>query len=96
MKSHTVPRFLLDQFGYDDPITRSRRLWQYVKGRIATGFASPRAATRVEGHFTDPANAARESALERRLIDEFENPVHELLPLFVTKPSLPRGFRLGN
>jgi len=37
MKSHTVPRFLPDQFAYDDPKTKSRRLWQYAKGRAPSG-----------------------------------------------------------
>ncbi len=35
MKSHTVPHFLLDKFAYDDPVTRSRRLWQYSRDDVA-------------------------------------------------------------
>jgi hypothetical protein len=81
MKSHTVPRFLLDQFAYDDPVKNSRRLWQYAKGRPPWAFASPTSATRVEGHFVDPANAKREAELETKLNQEFENPVHQFLPL---------------
>ncbi len=79
MKSHTVPRFLLDQFAYDDPITKSRRLWQYAKGRPPSGLASPTSATRIDRHFADPANSEREAELEIRLNKEFENPVHQFL-----------------
>ncbi len=79
MKSHTVPRFLLDQFAYDDPITKSRRLWRYAKGRPPSRFASPTSATRIDRHFADPANAEREAELETRLNEEFENPVHQFL-----------------
>lgn len=82
MKSHTVPRFLLDQFAYDDPITDSRRLWCYARGRKPNGFASPTSATRIKSHFADPENAERERRLETRLNDEFENPVHQFLPNF--------------
>jgi hypothetical protein len=80
MKSHTIPRLLLDQFAYDDAVTKSRRLWVYEKERAPFIGASPRTATRVEGHFTDPANAEREAELETRLNQEFENPVHLFLP----------------
>jgi hypothetical protein len=76
MQSHTVPRKLLDQFAYDDPVTRSRRLWQYARNREPSGRASPRTATRVSEHFADPADSEREARLEDRLNREFENPVH--------------------
>jgi hypothetical protein len=76
MQSHTVPRKLLDQFAYDDPVTRSRRLWQYTRDRAPSGRASPRTATRVSEHFADPTNSEREARLEDRLNREFENPVH--------------------
>jgi hypothetical protein len=33
MLSHTVPRKLLEHFAFDDPVTRSKRLWRYQKGR---------------------------------------------------------------
>lgn len=79
MRSHTVPRFLLDQFAYDHSVTKSRRLWQYAKGRSPSGFASPRSATRIDHHFADPANSDREAKLEAKLNDEFENPVHQFL-----------------
>jgi hypothetical protein len=79
MESHTVPRKLLDQFAYDDPVTRSRRLWQYAKDRPPSGRASPRTATRISDHFADPANSEREARLEDRLNREFENPVHTFL-----------------
>lgn len=79
MKSHTVPRFLLDQFAYDDSVTGSRRLWQYTKGRQPWGLASPASATRIDNHFADPTDTERESRLEARLNQEFENPVHQFL-----------------
>ncbi|WP_312024231.1 DUF4238 domain-containing protein [Edaphobacter aggregans] len=79
MESHTVPRKLLDQFAYDDPVTRSRRLWRYAKDRPPSGRASPRTATRISEHFADPANSEREARLEDRLNREFENPVHTFL-----------------
>jgi hypothetical protein len=65
MESHTVPRKLLDQFAYDDPITRSRRLWQYANDRSPWRRASPRTATRISGHFADPVdtNAKRDSKI---------------------------------
>jgi len=58
VNSHTVPRKLLDQFAYDDPVTRSRRLWRYEKNKPPYGFASPKTATRFDGHFLDPRNPA--------------------------------------
>lgn len=80
MKSHTVPRCLLDQFDYYDPVTRSRRLWQYAKGREPWGRASPSRATRFDHHFEDPNDPSREERLETRLNQEIENPVHRFLP----------------
>lgn len=82
MKSHTVPRFLLDQFAYDDPMTGSRSLWEYRKGRRPYGSVSPTVATRINHHFADPADAEREKRLETRLNDEFEYPVHKFLSQF--------------
>ena len=79
MKSHTVPKRLLDQFAYDDPITKSRRLWRYQKGRGPYWKASPDTATRVDGHFADPRDEAKEHELETRLNQEFEQPVNEYL-----------------
>lgn len=79
MKSHTVPRKLLEQFAYDDIVTGSKRLWRYEKGRFPYPKASPRTATRISGHFSDPENAARECELERRLNQEFEDPVNNFL-----------------
>jgi hypothetical protein len=79
MQSHTVPRKLLDQFAYDDPATRSRRLWRYAKDRAPSGRASPRTATRISEHFADPADSEREALLEDRLNREFENPVHTFI-----------------
>ncbi len=79
MKSHTVPRKLLDQFAYDDHVTKARRLWQYARERPPWPRASPRTATRVSGHFADPTDGEREAKLEQRLNDEFENPVHQFI-----------------
>ena len=79
MLSHTVPRKLLEQFAYDDPRTKSKRLWQYEKGRAPWWKASPKSATRWEGHFADPANAEKEAHLELRLKKEFEDPVNQFL-----------------
>jgi Protein of unknown function (DUF4238) len=79
MNSHTVPRFLLDQFAYDDAVTKTRRLWCYEKGKAPFRGISPKAAASVDGHFSDPANANREAELESRLNREVENPVHRFL-----------------
>jgi hypothetical protein len=81
MRSHTVPKKLLEQFAYPDTVTRSNRLWQYKKDRPPWGEASPKSATRWDGHFADPANAAKEAQLELRLKQEFEDPVNEFLEM---------------
>ena len=81
MKSHTVPKKLLEQFSYDDPITKSKRLWRYEKGRSPYNNASPRTATRWESHFADPRNAAKEVELESRLKSEVEDPVNDFICL---------------
>jgi hypothetical protein len=81
MQSHTVPRKLLDQFAYDDPVTRSRRLWRYQKGRHPYGNASPRTATRFEGHFSDPRDPDKELELENRLTREIEDPVNAFIEI---------------
>jgi hypothetical protein len=80
VRSHTVPRFLLDQFAYDDPVTGSRRLWQYSRDREPWWKASPSTATRFDHHFQDPNDPTREERLEIRLNQEIENPVHRFLP----------------
>ena len=79
MQSHTVPRKLLDQFAFDDPVTSSRRLWRYEKGKAPRWDASPRTATRIDGHLADPDNEAKEEILEQRLNREIEEPVNQLL-----------------
>lgn len=79
MQSHTVPRKLLDQFAFDDPVTGSRRMWRYEKGKPPRWNASPKTATRIDGHLADPDNAANEEILERRLAQEFEEPVNQFL-----------------
>jgi len=81
MLSHTVPRKLLEQFAYVDPVTRSKRLWRYQKGRAPWPKASPKTATRWDRHFADPANAVKEAELETRLKREFEDPVNEFVEL---------------
>lgn len=81
VKSHTVPKKLLEQFAYDDPVTRSKRLWQYEKGKPPYGRAAPKTATRWEGHFAGPANSTKEAKLEDRLRREFEDPVNQFIDL---------------
>jgi len=79
MKSHTVPRKLLEQFAYDDPVTRSKRLWRYQKGKPPYGRAAPRTATRWAGHFADPTHSTKEAEFEDRLKREFEDPVNQFI-----------------
>ena len=86
MRSHTVPRKLLEQFAYDDPATSSKRLWRYEKGRRPYPKAPPRSATRIDGHFSDPENASKEAELETRLNRDFEEPVNRFL-FEITDPS---------
>jgi hypothetical protein len=91
VKSHTVPKKLLEQFAYYDPVTRSKRLWRYQKGRLPYGAAAPKTATRWDGHFAHPANRGKESELEQRLEQEFEHPVNQFLDMigyrtFVLQP----------
>src|ERR1700722_16983297 len=81
MFSHTVPKKLLEQFAYDDPRTKSKRLWQYQKGLPPWWKASPGRATAWDGHFADPANAAKEEQIELRLKQEFEDPVNEFIEM---------------
>ena len=81
MFSHTVPKKLLEQFAYYDPRTKSRRLWQYQKGRTPWWKASPARATAWEGHFAAPANGAKEEQLELRLKQEFEDPVNQFIEM---------------
>jgi hypothetical protein len=86
MQSHTVPRKLLEQFAYDDPLTGSRRLWRYEKGLRPYWKASPRTATRIDRHFVDPGDATKEAELETRLNREFEEPVSSFL-FEISNPS---------
>jgi Protein of unknown function (DUF4238) len=81
MKSHAVPRKLLEQFAYDDPVTRSKRLWRYQKGRPPYGRAAPKTATRRDGHFADPANSTKEAELEERLKRKFEDRVNQFIDI---------------
>lgn len=80
MKSHTVPRKLLEQFSYFDPRSNSLRLWRYEKNLPPYPKASPRTATRIDGHLHHPDIAAKEAELESRLAREFETPVNLILP----------------
>jgi hypothetical protein len=92
MKSHTVPKKLLEQFAYDDPVTRSKRLWRYEKDRPPYGKASPKTATRFGEHFADPLNSDKEQEIESRLKREFEDPVNGFIDMvgyrtFVLSPT---------
>ena len=80
MRSHSVPKKLLEQFTFEDRMTKSRRLWTYEKG-LPPYASSPRSATRWDGHFADPRNASKEEELERRLNHEIEEPVNEFIGL---------------
>jgi hypothetical protein len=79
MKSHTVPKKLLEQFAYSDPHTQSLRLWRYEKNRPPYPNASPKSATRIDGHFAHPDDAAKEEELESRLAQTIEAPVNQFL-----------------
>jgi hypothetical protein len=79
MLSHTVPRKLLEHFAFHDPVPNALRLWRYEKDRAPYGRATPKSATRWDGHFADPANAQREEEIEARLEREFENPVNTFI-----------------
>ena len=81
MFSHTVPKKLLEQFAFHDPITKSLRLIRYEKGRAPRWDASPKTATAWDGHFADPANTAHEAQIELRLKQEFEDPVNEFIEM---------------
>ena len=80
MRSHTVPRKLLEQFAFYDPGTKSKRLWTYEKN-LPPYMSSPKSATRWNGQFADPRVAAKEEELEKRLQREIEQPVNEFLEL---------------
>ena len=79
MLSHTVPRKLLEHFASYDPVPKALRLWRYEKGKAPYGRATPKSATRWNGHFADPANAQREKEIEGRLEREFENPLNAFI-----------------
>lgn len=79
MRSHTIPRKLLEQFSFYDEKTKSLRLWRYGKGQVPRWDASPRTATRIPGHFAAPDDARKEAELEKRLNQEFEEPVNRYL-----------------
>lgn len=78
MKSHTVPKKLLEQFAFYHSSTKSSRLWTYEKS-IPPYLSSPKSATRLEGHFSDPRDTSKEEELEGRLNREIEGPVNEFL-----------------
>jgi hypothetical protein len=79
MQSHTVPRKLLEQFAYYSEATTAKRLWRYEKNRAPYWKASPKTATRIDGHFIDPESAEKEAEIETRLNREFEEPVNRFL-----------------
>lgn len=79
MKSHTVPKKLLEQFAYLEPNTGALRLWRYEKGCAPYGRATPKSATRFDGHLSDPRDPVKEEELEARLNREVENPVHSFI-----------------
>jgi len=79
MKSHSIPKKLLEQFAYHDAATKSLRLWRYEKGRAPFGNARPKSATVWPGHFLDPRDAGKERELETRLAREVEEPVNAFL-----------------
>jgi hypothetical protein len=96
MRSHTVPKKLLERFAFDDPVTRSKRLWRYQKGKTPYGRAAPKTATRWNGHFADPANATKEAQLEEQLERKFEHPVNQFIEMigyrtFVWQPMHVRA-----
>jgi hypothetical protein len=86
MRSHTVPKKLLEQFAYYHPKKRSLWLWRYETGRPPTPNASPKSATRIQKHFSHPDDTSKEAQIERRLNDEFETPVKEFL-FKITQPG---------
>jgi len=90
MRSHSVPKCLLEQFAYEHIPTKSLRLWRFAKGRPPFPRASPKTATTVEGYFADPKNAQLEIQIEAGLATEIEDPVHKFIPQL----SLP-SFRIS-
>src|ERR1035437_7180716 len=85
MNSHTVPKKLLEQFAYEDLRTKSLRLYCYQKG-IPPYLVFPKRATAVERYLADPDDPTKESELETRLANEFENPVNCFISQF-SNPS---------
>jgi hypothetical protein len=79
MRSHTVPKRLLEQFAYDDPRTGVKQLWRYSKDLPPYWRQSPTGATRIDRHFSDPDDAAKEAEIESRLNSQVENPVNQFL-----------------
>jgi hypothetical protein len=79
VRSHTVPRKLLEQFAYFDPKTGSLRLWRYEKDRPPYSKASPKKETALASHLADPEDPLKEKQLETRLAQEFEAPVNKFL-----------------
>lgn len=83
MFSHTVPKRLLEEFAYFDPVTCSKRLWRYEHGCPPFSGVSPRKATGIEGYFADPLDEARERCVEEQLANDFESPVN----MFLFRPN---------
>ena len=57
------------------------------EGKGSIGKASPTTATRIDQHFSDPADAQREAQLETKLNQEFEDPVRKFLRLLSYRGS---------
>lgn len=70
---------LLEEFAYYNPRTKDKRLWRYAKDEHPSWRAAPRSATRIDGQYADPENAAKEAELESLLNQQFEDPVNKFL-----------------
>lgn len=79
MRSHTIPMRLLKEFAYLEPKTNSLRLWRYQRGMRASGTASPKSETRIDGYFAKPSDSTFEANIEKVLADQIENEVHDFL-----------------
>lgn len=80
MKSHTVPRRLLEQFAFPDGHTKSLRLWRYRKGLPPRCDVAPKKASQIPRYFGNSNDPQQEMVLEQRLNAEVESPVHLFLP----------------
>jgi uncharacterized protein DUF4238 len=58
------------------------RLWKYSKGKPPYPNSSPKTATRIDGFFPNPNDATTETAIEKKLAAEVEDPVHKFISKF--------------